>query len=302
VTPGYFETVGIPVVAGRGLEPSDRAGVARVLVVDRALAARFLAPAAAEVAPVGRDADDREPPAVVDALGQRLALDYTGTPLPPAAVVGVVGDVKHASLEEDSTPTFYGAVDQAPPEIAPFLADRMVLVVRTIGEPLALADTVRGAVTAVDPEVAIGAVRTAEQTLAASLAPRRFDVLLFAAFAAAALALACSGLYAAVADAVGQRRRGLALRMVVGAERADIVRLVMSDTARLVIAGVAVGEVLAIALARSLSTMLVRVGAADPLTWIVVPLLLGLAALAAAHAPARRASRADPLESLRQNL
>ena len=117
-------------------------------------------------------------------------------------------------------------------------------------------------------------MRTAEQALDVSLAPRRFNVVLLAAFAVAGLALAGAGLYAVVSDAVAQRRRELAVRMAMGAERRDIVRLVLADVAKLVTAGIAIGAALAIVLARSLATSLFGVGSADPLTWVVVPLVL----------------------------
>jgi putative ABC transport system permease protein len=293
VTPGYFRAIGIPVMAGRELEPGDRAGAASVLMVDQALAARYLAGS--------------------DPLGWRLALDYTGTPLAPAQIVGIAGDVKHVSLEDEPTPTFYGPIDQASETILPFLADRMVLIVRVgtavgsdaaigAGDPLALAEPVRRAVAAIDPDVASGAMRTAEQALDVSLAPRRFNVILLAAFAVAGLALAAAGLYAVVSDAVAQRRRELAVRMAMGAERRDIVRLVLTDVAKLVTAGIAIGAVLATLLARALATSLFGVGSADPLTWGVVPLMLAAVALVAALVPARRASRADPLDGLRQTL
>jgi putative ABC transport system permease protein len=293
VTPGYFRAIGIPVMAGRELEPGDRAGAASVLMVDQALAARYLAGS--------------------DPLGWRLALDYTGTPLAPAQIVGIAGDVKHVSLEDEPTPTFYGPIDQASETILPFLADRMVLIVRVgtavgsdaaigAGDPLALAEPVRRAVAAIDPDVASGAMRTAEQALDVSLAPRRFNVILLAAFAVAGLALAAAGLYAVVSDAVAQRRRELAVRMAMGAERRDIVRLVLTDVAKLVTAGIAIGAVLATLLARALATSLFGVGSADPLTWAVVPLMLAAVALVAALVPARRASRADPLDGLRQTL
>ena len=312
VTPGYFRAIGIPVVAGRGLEPADRAGAASVLMVDQALAARYLAGC--------------------DPLGWRLALDYTGTPLAPKQIVGIAGDVKHVSLEDEPTPTFYGPIDQAPESILPFLADRMVLIVGVLapdmlssmssassssaprtaqaragsaiggGDPLALAEPVRRAIAALDPDVASGPMRTAEQALDVSLAPRRFNVILLAAFAVAGLALAAAGLYAVVSDAVAQRRPELAVRMALGAERRDIVRLVLTDVAKLVIAGIAFGAVLAVVLARALATSLFGVGSADPLTWAVVPLVLAAVALVAALVPARRASRADPLDGLRQTL
>ena len=310
VTPGYFRALGIPVVAGRELEPGDRAGAASVLMVDQALASRYLAGS--------------------DPLGWRLALDYTGTPLAPAQIVGIAGDVKHVSLEDEPTPTFYGPIDQAPETILPFLADRMVLIVRVLapdmlssmssassssaprtaqaraaapiggGDPLALAEPVRRAIAAIDPDVASGAMRTAEQALDVSLAPRRFNVVLLAAFAVAGLALAAAGLYAVVSDAVAQRRRELAVRMAMGAQRDHIVRLVLTDVAKLLTAGIAIGAVLAVVLARALATSLFGVGSADPVTWAAVPLVLAAVALVAALLPARRASLADPMESLRE--
>ena len=252
VTPGYFATLGIPVRRGRALASSDRAGTAPVLVVDDALATRFLGAG--------------------DPIGGRLRLDYTGTPLPAAAIVGIVGDVQHVGPDDEPTPTFYGPIGQAPEALLPFLADRMVLVVRAgpaaglkgRGDPLVLAEPVRRAIAAIDPDVASSGVRTAEQALGSTLAPRRFNVLLLAGFAAAGLLLACSGIYAVISDAVSQRRRELAVRMAIGAGRRDIVRLVLVDVARMVAAGVLLGELLAVALTRALSTLLFGVGLADP--------------------------------------
>jgi ABC-type antimicrobial peptide transport system permease subunit len=125
---------------------------------------------------------------------------------------------------------------------------------------------------------------------------------MLAAFALAGLALAAAGLYALVCDAVGQRRHELAVRLAIGAAPGDIVWLVMREAAVLVVAGMSIGVVLAIALARLLTTLLYGVGRADAVTWTLVPLVLAMVALLAAFAPAHRASRADPLDGLRESL
>jgi predicted permease len=279
VTPGYFEALGIPLRQGRALSPHDRADSRPVLAVDQALARRFLAPG--------------------DALGERLLLDFTVGARPVAEIVAVVGDVKHVGLDEEPTPTFYGPIAQAPAVLRPFLADRMVLVVRGAGDPLALAGVVRRELRGIDPEVATAGVRTAEQVLGGSLAERRWSVVLLGVFAGAALALACTGIYAVISAAVAERRHELAVRVAVGARARDLERLVLGEVVGLLARGIAVGAVLAAVLARALESELFGIGAADLPTWSAVAALLAAAGLAAAYLPARRSGRTDPIAALR---
>jgi putative ABC transport system permease protein len=280
VSPGYFHAMKIPLVRGRDFVEQDNEQGAGVVVVDQALARRFFA----DQDPVG---------------AHILIIMGDGVPAHQYEIVGLSESVKHNSLSEEPIPTLYGPMAQAPPSAVPFLANNFSLVVRSGIDPHALASTVRNEMRSIDVAVAVSSVKPMEQFLAASVAPRKFNLVLLAAFAGTALILAASGLYAVIAYLVSQRTREIGVRLALGAQRFDVLNLILSHGVRLVTIGIIVGLVGAVAATRLLSTLLFETSATDPMTYTIVALLLAAVALIASYFPARRAMNVDPIVALR---
>jgi putative ABC transport system permease protein len=175
----------------------------------------------------------------------------------------------------------------------------MYLVLRAPTNPLSFASAVRRELQAVDRDVPAANTRSMEQYLAASVAPRRFNVLVLGIFAATALLLAATGLYAVISYAVTQRTREIGVRIALGAQRRSVIRLVVGQALGLVLIGEAVGTVGALAVTRIMSGMLFGVSYADPATFSVAPLVLAIVAVVSSYIPARRAAAADPLVAIR---
>jgi putative ABC transport system permease protein len=282
---GYFAASGIPVRRGRALDDAD--------------AARSAAPDAADVPAVVSAELARQAWPTGDALGRRLTVfkaasgrsDF-GRPV-QAVVVGVAADVKLAGLA-DVTPS--------PTVYLPMAANPWrwgYLVVRAAGEPAALVSAVRRAVREVDADIPVADVRTGAAVLGDSIAARRFDLALVAAFAGAALLLAAVGVYGVVAQGTALRAGELAVRSAVGAAPGRLVSLVLRGGAGLAAAGIALGIPLSVAATRALASLLFGVGRHDLATYVGVSLLLGGVAVAASLVPARRAARTDPVRVLR---
>lgn len=274
IAPGYFGTLGIPVRRGREFTLADRATTQPVVMVDEALARRFFR--------------HRDP------LGAHLR--FGGREF---EIVGVVADVKHNGLTDTPTPTLYAPLDQIDEDGLSFLVGGASLAVRTGIEPMAIAPAVRRELHTIDPNIPASNVRTMDQFVAASIAPRRFNLILLAVFAGAALLLAASGLYAVVSHAVTQRTREIGIRIALGARPRSVLQLVVGGALRLVMAGLALGVVAGLALARLLTTLLYDVSPSDKATLGWTSLLLAVAGLCAGYLPARRATKVDPLEALR---
>jgi predicted permease len=271
VTPGYFDVMRIRMLRGRAFGAGDGADAPAVVVVDETLAARYWP---------GQSA-----------IGKRLHV--AGRPDTAwATVVGVAARVSSAALDAPEQPQIYLPHTQRTRSSAH-------LVVRAAGDPLALLPAVRRAVRDADPALPMGDVRTMARVVGDSVAPRRFTALLLSAFGLAALLVASVGLFGVVSYAVGQRERELGLRMALGARAGDVVRMVVREGVVLAAAGVGLGAAGALALGRSLSTLLYGVQATDPATFAGVTLLLAGVALLASYAPARRAARVDPAVTLR---
>lgn len=268
----YFETMGIPVLAGRVFGEEDRPDAPDALVINEAAARAFWG------SPSG-------------AIGGRIRPEDEPTRWSP--VVGVVGDVKVGSLQEPPTPMIYFAAEQG----APAAFD---VVVRTDRDPAALSRSLRDALRDVRPTLPVTRQTTLEAHLGNALAAPRTAAALLVAFSALGLLLASLGVYAVVAYAVEARTRELGIRAAMGASRRGLVAMVVRESLALVVLGVAVGLALASVAARGLQGMLFGVAAADLATFAVAAAVLLAASAAAAFLPARRAARANPVEALRR--
>jgi putative ABC transport system permease protein len=228
-----------------------------------------------------------------DPLGQRLVVDDGADGAAAREIVGVVGDVRHAGLDEETSPEVYVSYLQAP-------APHMTVVTRTSGSaPAAVAGGVRAAIRQVNGEQPVYNVRPMTQLLAASVARRRFNMLLLGTFAVVALTLAALGLYGVLAYSVTRRTHELGVRLALGAQPRDVLRLVVGQGMLLVGLGVVIGLCAALGAARLMASLLYGVSAFDPLTYGGVTLVLVLVALLACLVPARRATKVDPLVALR---
>jgi predicted permease len=277
VTPDYFRAMGIPLLGGRLLDAGDRPGAAQAVVLSESFARRRFG--------------DRDP------LGQRLRIgpENFEPNRPWDVVVGVVGDVKQTSLEAGVPfDAFYVALGQWM-----WMDYEQSLVVRTDGDPAALAPAIRDAIRSVSSIPAIARVATMEEIVTASEAERRFALTVFTVFAAAALVLAALGLYGVIAGAVAERTHEIGLRSALGATSAQIIALVLRQGLTLAALGVALGLIGAAAATRGLESLLYGVTSLDPLTYGGVILLLAAVAGAACWLPAVRAARVDPTVALR---
>ena len=268
VAESYFETVGAPILAGRSFTRFDSSRAPLVAVVNESFVRRHFPD---DPVPVGRG---------IVVFGA------------PREVVGIVKDVRFAGLERDAQPAMYLPLAQNPLNL-------LTLVVRAARDPEALIASVRSLVAGVDPELAAFNVQTARSALAGSLAPRRFNAWLLAGFAGLALTLAIVGVYGVLSYAVSQRTREMGVRLALGADPGQLVRLVVGDGMRLVTLALVLGIVSALGLGRLLESLLFGVTARDPVTFAGVAGALVLTALAACYLPARRATRIDATSALR---
>ncbi|HJQ26937.1 MAG TPA: ABC transporter permease [Blastocatellia bacterium] len=267
----YFRTLSIPLRAGRTFTERDNAEAPRVLLINEEMARRYW---------------PGESP-----LGQRVTMKDWGPPL-TGEVVGVVGDVKADGLDSETRPMIYWPYPQFPGTFNN-------LVIRAAGEPRDVVAAVKSEVWLVDHEQPLSRIQTMEEVIAGSVAPRRFNMLLLGIFAALALTLAAIGLYGVIAYTVAQRTHEIGVRMALGAQSRDVLRLVILQGGSLALIGVGAGLLAALALTRAMASLLYGVSATDPLTFVLIPLLLTLVALLACYLPARRASKVDPLVALR---
>ena len=275
VTPGYLSALGIPLVAGRGFSAGDTETSPNAVLVSETMA-RQLWP--------GRSA-----------LGLRVRMP-NGQPReewPWRTVVGVVKDVKQYGLDQASTPQMYLPQAQVP-------TNYMTLVVQAQGgDPASLAAPVRAAIRSLDPDQAVFDVQTMEEILMGTIALRRLSMLLLGGFAGLALVLAAVGIYGVMAYSVSRRTRELGIRMVVGAQRDDVLLLILGRGLTLAGWGLGIGLVLALGTTRLLSTLLFEISPTDPFTFAAITVLLATVTLAACYVPASRVLELDPLEALR---
>jgi predicted permease len=269
----YFETMGIPLLAGREFTAGDTAAAPKVAIVSERVVREYF------------------PGGPREALGRRVRVWGNSDWL---TVVGVVADIRQRGLDQDVQPMIY----------APFQQDRsgfvrFVSFVARTATPASVAEGIRAEIRRVAPDLPIESTVTMDEALAASVAQPRFRTLLVVLFATAATLIATCGIYGLMAYAVAQRRREIGVRMALGADRGDVLRLVLTRALRIVVAGLVVGLAGAAALTRVLQTFLFGVTPTDPIAFTTVTLLLLAVGLMAAWLPARRATRIDPSTALR---
>ena len=271
--------MGIDLLKGRVFNAQDTPETPPVVIIDEALAQQHF---------------QNEDP-----IGKRLSQSTSGTP--SYEIVGVVRHVEHNNLDRQATlrPQFYLSFNQIPVDRLPGSTRRINLLTRTVVEPSSLTAAVRGQIAALNKDQAVFNVRTMEEIVGQSVAPRRFSMLLLSVFAVVALVLASIGIYGMMSYSVAQRTREIGLRMTLGAQSGNVLRLVIGQGMKLALAGVALGLVASVALTRTMTNLLFGVSATDPLTFAAIALLLALVALLACWVPARRATKVDPMIALR---
>jgi putative ABC transport system permease protein len=226
----------------------------------------------------------------VNPIGKRLY--WGGTSGNTRTVIGVVGDIRDVSPQQDALPMLFLPYNQLP-------MGGMTLVVRTVGDPMDAAQAIRAAIRALDPRLPVPGIRPLARNHASALATPRFNLLLIAGFAIVALLFASSGLYAVVAFNVARRRREIGVRLAIGAMPVQVIRTFLVHGLSLAMFGIAAGLAAAVMLTRLMRALLYEIGPGDPLTFAVVTALLALIALLAAYVPARRAADVGPSEALR---
>jgi putative ABC transport system permease protein len=278
VSAGYFATMGIPLVRGRAFDAHDDGSVRPVVVINQAAVRRYWP---------GEDP-----------LGRRLRLGALGDWM---TIVGIVGDVRHGGLDARLEPEAFMPLAQGFDELGRALERGLTIVVRTRPEVASPGALLRSAVAAVDPQQPLGTVRPMEHLVAESVAPQRLNSVVLGAFALVAVVLTAAGLYGVLACLVGQRTREIGVRMALGASQRQVAWLVLGQAGVMMSSGIAVGLAIALALSRSLTSLLFGVSPVDPSVYVGVSVLLaGVGALAAA-VPCVRASRVDPLTALRHD-
>jgi putative ABC transport system permease protein len=271
VSPDWFETMRVPLRAGRGFTAADTKSAPPVIVVNEAFVRRFWAGAGQ------------------DPLTQSVVIGRVPTPY---QVVGVAADVKNKGLADDTQPQVYIPFAQLP-------WGKMNLLVRTAVKPEPMAESIRAQVAAVDADQPVTNVRTVTELMSLQRAQPRFLLAVVGVFSATALTLALIGIYSMLSYAVAERTKEFGIRMALGAGRRDILRLVMRHGFVLAAVGVGVGLIAAFALARLMGSMLYKTGQHDVLTFAAAPAVFLAVALVAAWMPARKATRVSPMETLR---
>jgi putative ABC transport system permease protein len=270
-SPDYFRTLDVPVIAGRVFTDQDTPTSLTAVIVNRTLVERFFS--------------DRDP------IGRRIRIG-PNPKAPWRTIVGVVGDMHQAGPEVPALPELYLPVTQD------VFADTS-LAVRAPGDPLALAATLRDVVHSIDPQLAIIQMTTMEQIVTEHVASRRLLMILLAVFAGVALLLALVGIYGVMGNAVSQRTNEIGVRMALGAQRGEIVQMILREGAALGLAGLGLGVAIALAVTRLLKSALFGVTPTDVSTYASVVALMLVVGLVACYLPARRAARVDPLSAIR---
>jgi len=272
VTPDFFRAIDVPLKRGRIFTEQDGQEATPVGIINEAMARRYW---------------PNEDP-----IGKRFRMQAPINVSPWATIVGVVGDVKHAGLDQDPAPAVYRPHQQHP-------RTDMTVVMRTQSAPLTLANSARNQAHEMEKDLPISNLREYTYFVSKSVAQRRFAMLLLTGFAALALLLALFGIYGVLSYSVNLRTQELAIRQALGAQARDLMALVVRQGMSLVLVGIGIGLAGALALTRIMKTLLFGVSATDPLTFTVIALLLTFVALLACWIPARRATKVDPMTALR---
>jgi predicted permease len=274
VSPDYFRALETPLIKGRFFTDADKADAPLVIIVNQALAKKFW--------PKG------------DALGKRITFDDSKKNPKWITIVGLVGDIRHFGLDIDPKPEMY----------VPFAQEAYfttVYVVRGNQNPQSLLPAIRREIQAIDSAVPLANVRTFQNVIGDSVAPRRLSVVLLGVFAGVAVLLASVGIYGVMSFLVVQRTHEIGVRMALGAQRSDVLKLVLSRSVKLISAGTIIGLIVAVMSTRTLRALLYSVSAFDAATFALVTIFLGTVALAASYLPPIRATRADPMIALGHN-
>jgi putative ABC transport system permease protein len=279
VTPGYFETMAIPIVSGRSAASTDGMEGMPAVVINERMAARYWP---------GENA-----------LGQRLRIRAQDDG-PWFTVVGIAGDIRHNAIVQEPRHEMYFPHAQLPLALGGTTA-AMNVVVRTVSDPLAMVAPVRAAIRSLDPNLPVARLRTMDDVVENALAQPRFTMILLAIFAAMALLLGAIGIYGVLAYTVSRRVHEIGVRMALGAAPASILRMVVGQGVGMVATGVVIGVLAAMGATRLLATLLYGVTTTDRATFVAVPLALMAVALLASYLPARRATRVSPTVALRSD-
>ena len=281
IAPDYFGVMKIPVRSGRDFTNTDTHRAQPVAIINDTFVRRYWP-------------DE-------SAIGRHIKIDDNNTGPRDVEIIGVVGSVRHTGLHEDPALEIYLPIAQIPEENVPLLTNNMSWVVRTSSEPLTLAGAVQREIQSVNANIPTSNTKSMEQLVASSLAPNRFNLFLIGVFAIVALLLASMGIYAVISYSVTQRTQELGLRMALGAQKRDVMRLVIGGGLKTVLAGVAMGLAGAFALTRVLSNLLFGISVTDASTFISVSLLFIFISVLASYLPARRAAKVDPIIALRRD-
>ncbi len=280
VEPDYRSAMGLHLLSGRFITDADSEHSPQVVVVDDYFAHQYF---------------PGENP-----IGQRINVGMLD--LKPQ-IIGVVGHVKHWGLDTDATAKvqtqIYIPCTQIPDRVMPLVGNGILMVVRTANDPGAQIPAVRKAIAANNAQQVVYGAETLEEVIADSLAARRFSMALLGTFAALALVLASIGIYGVISYVVGQRIQEIGTRIALGAQRADVLRLILGRGLALTLGGIGAGSVLALILSRQMKKIIYGVSPSDPVTFAAVSVLLLGIALLACYVPARRAMRVDPMVALR---
>ena len=280
VESGFQQAMGITLLRGRFVTDQDNENTPIVVDIDDSFARMYF--------------PDQDP------IGKHLNFTEFNV---QAEIVGVVGHVKQYGLDTDPPGSiqaqFFYPFMQIPEKVMPLVAKSVAVVLRTEGDPTAIMGQVRETVKEIDPRQVVYNVQTMDDVVATSYAARQLTMMLLGVFAGLALVLACVGIYGVVSYLVGQRTQEIGVRMALGAQRGDILQLVLGEGTKMALLGAAVGIAASLGLTRLMARQLYGVSAHDPFTYVSVALLLMLAAIAACYIPARRAMRVDPMASLR---
>jgi putative ABC transport system permease protein len=272
ITPEYFSVLKVPLLQGRFFNEGDQFEGPGVTIINQSFAKKWF--------------PNQE------AVGKRITFSDTRKPdVKWITIVGVVGDMRHRGLDLDPKPEYYFAHNQNPYRA-------MILAVRSTQDPRSLTSAIRREISRLDPDLPAANVRTLEQVAADSIAPRKLSVVLIGVFAGVALVLASVGIYGVMSFLVVQRTHEIGVRMALGAQRADVLRLVIGRAAKLVLMGTGIGLLLGVISSRALRALLFNVGAFDLMTFVTVTISLIVVSLLASYIPAVRATRADPMIAL----